>query len=95
VRAAAFLLLATAACWRGPAEPTVIVREVPTYRYIHDVPRECPGLPEFPSVKTLGDRTHFVTPYIAQLDAWVQAAGACLYAHTYHIDQLVEETPFP
>jgi hypothetical protein len=85
------VLLALAGCWPNtPPQPT-IVREVPTYRYIHDVPRECPGLPEFPSVAQLGDQTHFVTPYIEQLDAWVQAAGACLYIRTYHIRELVEE----
>lgn len=83
-------LLVFAACWVD-RPPQVVIREVPTYRYIHDVPRECKGLPEFPAVSELGDQMHFVSTWVQQLDAWVQAAGACLDTRTYHITDLVEE----
>jgi hypothetical protein len=85
------LLLALSACWPNQPAPTTVIREVVRYHVVHDVPRDCDGLPAFPDVSTLGDRTHFVTPYIAQLDAWIQAAGVCLYVHPYHIEHLVQE----
>jgi hypothetical protein len=77
------ILILLASCWTASSSATM--RIVYHNKYVHDVPRDCAGLPAFPSIILLEDPS-----YVALLDAWIDRAGQCLYAKTYKIETLLE-----
>ena len=63
--------------------------------FIHDVPRDCPNLPPFPSVALLSNGnarlSDGVTPYVRGVEQWVLAANACLHSDAYPIHGILDE----
>lgn len=79
----ALVLVLLASCWTNSS--TASIRIVYRNKYIHDVPRDCLGLPEFPSITLLDDPS-----YVEILDTWIDHAAQCLYVKTYPVKSLLE-----
>ncbi len=79
----ALLLALVTACWANPPAPTLRIVYRP--KYIHDIPRDCKGLPAFPSIVILDQ-----PGYVEAIDHWLYIAGMCLNARTYPIAPLLE-----
>lgn len=78
----AALVLELAGCW---ANPPVLVKERIVKVYVHDVPRTCDGLPEFPSVSTIAD-----PDYVRHVSNWIIVASVCLQAPVYPVAELLD-----